>query len=257
MNSRDIAALDLAVAAGLVTTTTGPLVAGQSVEQSVFEVVAYHLGRCRARVDDLSGRGRHQEIAFATVSAEWRDAWRAASGNDASPNGAVGDSYPMAILSSEVRRETLGMNERPASDPSDASDPPVDWISPDDLYALWDRGEEDGEARVIVYATYQAHARALQAAVEVALRGATGGPASFPLPEGYLPTPFQGAVAPALYPRCLVEVTLPSFAAEREEGVKSGAWRADVRFAWRANALVARPRTGDYDPRFFVTTTEP
>jgi hypothetical protein len=264
MTPRDVQALDLAVAAGLVQTTTADLVPGQPVERSVLDVVAFHLGRCRGRVDDVSGGGRHQSIAFATVSSQWREAWRPASGNAASPNGSTGGpgaSYPMAIVTGEVRRVSYSMNPHPQADPSDTSDDPVDWISPDGQLAVWHRGDEDGEARVIVYASYEAHAHALQAAVERALRGGVAveaGAAEFPLPEGHLPTAFQGSVPPALYPRCTVEVLTPSFAPRDEaEGARDGCWRADVRFWWRAPSLVCLPAGADYDPRFIVTTTAP
>lgn len=260
MTPRDVAALDLAAALGLISTTTAPLVAGQNVERSVLDVVAFHLSRCRARIDDLSGRGRHHDIGFATVSADWREAWRPASGDGGAtngPNGVTGGSYPMAILDGEVRRELFSMNERPMPDPEA---PGVDWISPDGQWGMWHRGEEEGEARVIVYANYQPQAHALQMAVERALRGgAGGGPATFPLPEASLPTPFQGYLPSALYPKCIVEVLLPSSApaSDMADGAREGCWRVDIRFAWRADAFLARPRAPDYDPRFAVTTTEP
>lgn len=258
MNSRDIAALDLAVASGLVQTTTGPLVPGQTAEHGVFEVLAYHLTRCRGRLEDLTGKGLHEELGFATVAPTWRDAWQGSAGSAPGGDGASGRSYPMAIFSSETRRELFSMSLRPEPDPSD---PSVDWISPDDLYALWNRGEEEGEARVMIYASYQGHARALQAAVEHALRGgpATDGLAYFPLPDSFLPTPFQGVLHPAQARLVAVDVLLPSEAPEHDqlEGAAEGAWRADVRFSWRATSLVARPRTADYDPRFSTAISPP
>ncbi|HEU4411184.1 MAG TPA: hypothetical protein VFS43_38380 [Polyangiaceae bacterium] len=244
MNPRDVQALDLAVSAGLVTTTAAPLVAGVTAERALFDALAFHLGRCKARLEDASGAGRHQEIGFSLVVPRWREAWRE-------------PDYPMAILESESRRELSSMGRAPAPDPRD---PSADWISPDGLYALWDAGEEQGEGRVLLYASYEPQAAALAAAVEAALGGGPEGQGAshVPLPESFLPTPFQGVLPPALYPKARV-VPMPATPTdnELEDAAEEGAWRADVRFSWRAPKLVARPRAADYDPRVSVTVPRP
>lgn len=244
MNTRDVQALDLAVAGGRVDTVGGGLVAELEPERAVFEVVAFHLARCRGRLEDLSGRGLHQELSFALVSHKWREAWAAVSGPD---------SYPLAILDSETADELYAMGERPEPDPAA---PSLDWIAPDDSAALWRRGEAYGDARVMIWATYEPQVKAMASAVRRALRGghASPGVAVLPLPEAFLPTAFQGVLAPALFPTCKVYPLMPSSTPESdaEEGAEEGAWRCDVRFHWQAPLFVARPRLADFDPRFTI-----
>lgn len=254
LSPRDQAALDLATSEGRADAVTADVVAELGPGDAVRYMLAAHLGRVRARLEDRSGAGRHQELAFVRVTDTWPESWKGA-------NGAL--TYPMAVVTGVVDDELFGMGERPEPDPLDASPEKTrrDWISPDERFALWRRGDAQGEGRVIVFASYEGHASALGAAVRRALQGgvASPGACALPLPEAALPVAFQGTLPASLFPTFLAWPIGSSVTAARDDdaAADSGTWRADVPFKWTAPVLVGRPRQPDYDPRILPPVVTP
>lgn len=249
LSARDQAALDLATSEGRADAVTADLVPELGPGDAVRFMLAAHLGRVRARLEDRSGAGRHQELSFVRVTDTWPTSWQGA-------NGEL--TYPLAIVSGVTDEELFGMNERPEPDPLD---PSVDWISPDGQYGLWRRGDAQGEGRVIVFASYEAQASALGTAVRRALQGgvASPGACALPLPEAALPVAFQGVLPASLFPLFVAWPVGSSVTAARddESSADAGTWRADVPFKWTAPMLIGRPRQPDYDPRILPPVVTP
>ncbi len=229
--ARDQQALDSATTRGLVLVPSPARCSELSPEQAVFRSLGRHLTRLEASLDD-EVLGTTKALRFRNVRDEWPEAWEPSL-------------YPIGVINSEITHESDCIVGKPAHGRDG-----TDIITEDGAWALWNLGEDVGDARVIIFAAYSSHAKALAQGVRDALTGDLDKRRRIvlPLPEAYLPPPFRTQFAVADFPVCAI--ALRGGGDNGADPIKSpgGAWRIDVRFTWQAPSLAARARIPDLVP---------
>ena len=233
ISDRDQAALSLAYSSGRAMVSTPEWTSDLEPQEAVFTTVARHLANISAGVADLSGTDAapkaSTKIAFRNVLPRWPDAWSPAL-------------YPLAALSEKFTTPWDAIGGYPVRRTNEHG------VAEDivtDEWALWELGEDVGEAVISIFASHNSHATALERAVVESLFADLDQhmAAVLPLPELYLPPPFVGVLPVEEFPK--VRVSLAKGGSGETSERKDNAWRVDVAFRWQAKRLTARPRVPD------------
>lgn len=241
-SDRDQAALDAATATGLCFVSDSDSTSELTPERAVMLSLSRHIARVTGRVES-TGSAPAEAIEFADVRWEWPRAWE----------GAL---YPTAVLVSvsEAKRDAFASKPKRGISTIYGK---IDVTSPDEKWLLWSLGEDTGVIDVAIIAKAESAARALAKAVEDAVVGDLDKLQGcvLPLPEAFLPPPFQGVLDPTKFPICRLEpASSPNGTGDLSSFAEANAWRIDVHVKWQAQRILARPALGVLRPVISVST---